>query len=239
MSEYCPPGPAPAETMMPAAETEATDRLILETRYATIAVLRKAFDIALCNLAGPEAKRRAERLGTPSQEEQTAHHEAGHAVIDRLLGFAVFDASVIPDPRSNGRVRSQPTVETEPFTKHHRDNRRAVAVLFAGSWGIEPKRSSVETRELRWLRRRVRYEARRLVQMHWPLIEAVAAGLLAYKILTGEQIDAIIAAVRQAEVERARARWASPCSGDSNASRLRDARHERSRQGMEDLANLR
>jgi ATP-dependent Zn protease len=182
---------------------------IMRTRYGPISLPLYAWHRVVELLAGNVAGNRVRDLGSPSKEEVTAHHEAAHTALSRARQHPVSEVSIVPDNSSAGRVWHVPR-DSRPQGENKSMSDRRFAITVVWLCGLSEAGKAPNWKQIRWTIQNLQFEARRQVLLHWPLIERIAAELVAKKELTGEQIDAIIAAVRQAEAERARARWASP-----------------------------
>jgi hypothetical protein len=137
--------------------------------------------------------------------EMTAHHEAGHAVAYAARGVAFRYATLRPrDPRSHGRVVSYSVLRSSAVDDLLISHAGAVAetLWMATTWGIEYcgvlaggyhdyadiHRIYNEFPELRARQDDYHEQAFDLVERHWPLIQKVAARLLAEKTVSGPEI---------------------------------------------------
>jgi hypothetical protein len=127
--------------------------------------------------------------------EAIAYHEAGHAVISMKLGYKCLYVTIIPDGNRLGHVCCE-----DPLAGGHDDKiKHALKVLIAASlaeskhircrtWGDADDRVKATNLALlatdRNAERAVALvnemigEARKLVEQHWPDIEALAEQLL-------------------------------------------------------------
>jgi hypothetical protein len=145
----------------------------------------------------------------------TAIHEAGHAVIGRVLGMRCGSASVVPDHDSAGHA-----ITLDPYaTAHawevvgkHRDMtsiwRGRILCLQAGAEAVAeiaavvPAGDGDDRYQIALMleqfecdpteEARLRRQARRLVRRHRQTIERVAAALLKHGQLKATQIDALV-----------------------------------------------
>ena len=127
--------------------------------------------------------------------EAIAYHEAGHAVISMKLGYRCLYVTIIPDGDRLGHVCCE-----DPLVGGHDDKiKHALKVLIAASlaeskhigsrtWGDADDRVKATNRALLATDRDTERaaalinemigEARKLVEHHWPDIEALAKRLL-------------------------------------------------------------
>ncbi len=145
----------------------------------------------------------------------TAFHESGHAVAARQLGLQVVRASAAPG-RTGVRTRHEIGVPpaqlaatmqklllvdlSGPLAEEHfagvsdelacaKDEANALRrALRLGLW------TSARLDEAEELVEHSRPKAAHLVQQAWPAIERVAAALADGHVLTGDQVDALMAA---------------------------------------------
>jgi hypothetical protein len=212
--------------MTPTAETETSDtsfaaKLRLgpkltfwRTPFGELTVSKVLFDDIVLSMAGPEAGRRKSlRQSYRFYSDETdilAFHEAGHVIAARILGVPVFSATIIPSVElgCDGHVRlyPPPAGPEEPSPTDMKRSANRLRLEWCRSLWFNDGQIH-NWKMIRWIFRRAKSDAKLLLYQHWRLVEAVAGGLLTHKILTGEQIDAIIAGVRQVEVEQARTRW--------------------------------
>ena len=127
--------------------------------------------------------------------EAIAYHEAGHAVISMKLGYKYLYVTIIPDGDRLGHVCCE-----NPLMGDHDDKiRHALKVLIAASlaegkhlgsptWGDAEDRARAtdlallatdrDTERAEALINEMIGEAQKLVEQHWPDIEALAQRLL-------------------------------------------------------------
>lgn len=181
-----------------------------------------AFDIG----ADPERVQRALRLLDDWETgeklrvlESTAYHEAGHAVVARVLGSEVFEISVVGDPvkRSLGRCRRSrltlgPAVGSRVASRERHLIEGELLIVAAGPLAERiqgfPNHQTVGAAEiemggnvLMFLeptmgdRERHAYiawlaaRAESLLRAHWVWVERVAGALVAHRQLSGEQFS--------------------------------------------------
>lgn len=163
---------------------------------------------------------------TKRQRIVTAYHEAGHAVIGRVLGLPCGLATIVPDHDSSGHALT-PTPE-ETLSAWEREGKlrdmpstivgRIISVMAGAEAEIAILgKSSVgdgaDRREIammldaigqRSLESAMRKKTAALVRRHHELIEKVAQALLAHETLDAEAINAIVEHHRSALQERIR-----------------------------------
>jgi hypothetical protein len=127
--------------------------------------------------------------------EAIAYHEAGHAVISMKLGYRCLCVTIIPDGDRLGHVCCE-----DPVVKGHDDKiKHALKILIAAglaesnhigsrTWGDADDRVKAtnlallatdrNTERAEALLNKMIGEARKLVEQHWPDIEALAERLL-------------------------------------------------------------
>jgi hypothetical protein len=150
--------------------------------------------------------------------EHTAYHEAGHAVIGRILGIVCGDVTIIPDYRKRTRgvaiARSGPLNVSTDWDERGKlrwpvsaaragimcsmAGKEAELIRFASHYGgdgddelqIALKRDDygIPDHQIDYLRRK----SRTMLQRHWLKVEHVAKALLVARTLTSEQIDALV-----------------------------------------------
>ena len=130
---------------------------------------------------------------TTSAREAIAYHEAGHAVISMKLGYRCLYVTIIPDGDRLGHVCCE-----DPMAGGHDDKiKHALKVLIAASlaesmrvgsrtWGDADDRVKAtnlalfttdrDTERAEALLDEMIGETRKLVEQHWPDIEALAKG---------------------------------------------------------------
>jgi ATP-dependent Zn protease len=151
------------------------------------------------------------------EEEATAYHEAGHAVVGAIRGRPPDFVTIIPNGRVAGKNEFPKDWRPE-FKKHFGDTpaKRAyietrILIALAGTIAHDlrfPTRAhdagdQFDEREARdfiedqagWADDcrdsyfgQLRERARGLVQMNWPWVEAVAGALLESKTISGETV---------------------------------------------------
>ena len=130
------------------------------------------------------------------QRETIAYHEAGHAVVSMKLGYKCLYVTIIPDGSRLGHVCCD-----NPLIRGHDDKiKHALKVLLGArltegnhigspTWGDADDRVKAtnlallatdrDTERAETLINEMIYETRKLVEQHWPEIEARAQRLLA------------------------------------------------------------
>lgn len=170
-----------------------------------------------------EAKRKARpRRRTPAAVRRTAYHEAGHAVIGRVLGLVCGDATIVPD--------FEEMVAGVAITRDHSIADDAWEMRGKFRWTVSAVRGRImtvmagaEAERVAFGRsgggdrddqlqialmaqgqnisfaylNRLRPKVRALLRRHWRKIEQVAQALLRAKTLTAVEIDALIEQVTQ------------------------------------------
>ena len=162
------------------------------------------------------------------EPEAIAHHEAGHAVVARLLRIQFTHASIIEQDESLGRVRTHAfRKDADPefmYTSGIKDRlMREITTCFAGlpaqvryCGEEDPEGASADDAVAETLGERLipddeerplllawlRWRAAVMVanENHWPAIAAVAAALLEKKELRQQQVDAIMRAVYATQI---------------------------------------
>jgi hypothetical protein len=137
--------------------------------------------------------------------EQTALHEAAHAVIQyRASGFVGGSASIIPNP-STGTLGHVEDYQSDSTSEE--DLRARILSCYAGGHADRMNgcfnQGQLESDEdaaaecIRWLgwedrQEELRGESCRLVEKHWPEIALVATELLKHERLNEEEIEIIL-----------------------------------------------
>ena len=153
--------------------------------------------------------------------EATAYHEAGHAVIARVLGLTCGQVSIIADDDSAGRAIIADPWQTAGDWENRdrfRDARQAFrGTIIARMAGAEAEREFFGQcrgrddndrydiallMDSRWTEipaddwdqyeARLRAQTRRLVRRHRDTIERVAAALMKHKTLPGDEVHKIV-----------------------------------------------
>jgi ATP-dependent Zn protease len=137
--------------------------------------------------------------------EATAYHEAGQAVITRVLGYKVGFITIV------GGDTADTTGETVPLEGEKQRSDHQVIISYAGPEAQEKfDRGSLSAEDVRWdyakmlnLTSRLgvddetkdacRRQARELVKRHWTSIKRVAQALLQRGTLQSVEIDALLA----------------------------------------------
>jgi hypothetical protein len=153
-----------------------------------------------------------------SFDEKTAYHEAGHAVIDFVVGLSVLRVTIEPDGNFAGKtcVKDE-EIPPEWDTYYHRSPgkeeyiRRYTLAKLAGYAAVKRKfpnhhkdegdrRDETSAQKfvdgVSWENQEQYLEARRaevsqLVLTHWAWIERVAKGLMEEGTLSGNQVLAL------------------------------------------------
>ena len=135
--------------------------------------------------------------------EATAYHEAGQAVITRVLGYKVGFITMVGDDATNTKGRTVPPEGERPDHQ--------IVISYAGPEAQDkfyPRSLSAE--DVRWDYEKVlnltsrlgvddetrdacRRQARELVKLHWTSIKRVAQALLKRGTLQSAEIDALLA----------------------------------------------
>jgi Peptidase family M41 len=141
------------------------------------------------------SQREIEANRVTAASEAIADHEAGHAVISMRLGYKCLYVTIVPDGSRLGHVCCE-----DPLVGAHDDKiKHALMVLIAASlaeskhngsrtWGDADDRVKAtdlallaadrDTERAEALINEVIGEARKLVEQHWPDVEALANRLL-------------------------------------------------------------
>lgn len=158
--------------------------------------------------------------------EATAYHEAGHAVIGRILGLRCGHVTIVADEDSSGHAIAGTPEETyadwEREGKLRDLNSALVGRILAHMAGAEAEVALLgkcrggdgdDRREIALMlatvgrsghERIMREKTAALVRRHRVLIEAVARALLAHETLTSEAISAMVDGDRLALNDRLR-----------------------------------
>jgi hypothetical protein len=178
-----------AREMMPAGLETDTGVFPQTSRRRVMAIRLPTTDIG----GVPSAK--------PSRKDwRVAYHEAGHAVVAWALGFKIGKVAIglkgkhpgTADfsgelPKEMALIATEAGAEAERrfagslTTRHRSDrafNKQALAKL------------NPETRKT--VERRVKADAVRFVEYHWPRIEALAGALLSRRRLAGHEVEALL-----------------------------------------------
>jgi ATP-dependent Zn protease len=159
--------------------------------------------------------------GPRSALEATAYHEAGHAVIGRVLGLTCGHAAIKPDNDSIGHIIIRDpwqTIQDWEDRQHFRDPasafRGTIIARMAGReaeleiFGTQGDESEYQDDEMQialllqdaepWgdpdrFKTRLRGKTRLLVRRHRPSIERIAHALLSRSVLTRDAVEAIMA----------------------------------------------
>jgi len=142
----------------------------------------------MVSVAGPIAEKIGRR---PTVEAVVAVHEAGHVVMQFLLGKQLAGASIIPwEGHSLGRASScKPTPEIlqKPVIT---DERKADD--FARLAGLDLAQVEAATEELLKL------------NAHWPLVRALAEALVERKVVSGRRARRILFRALRKDLRRSR-----------------------------------
>ena len=138
----------------------------------------------MVSVAGPIAEKIGRR---PTVEEMVGVHEAGHVVMQFLLGNQLAGASIILwDGHSLGRASScRPTPEmlkTTPVT----DEQRARDYALLGGLNRAELEAATE----------------KLISDHWPLVRALADVLVERKVVSGRRARQILFGVYRKQFRR-------------------------------------
>jgi hypothetical protein len=139
-------------------------------------------------VAGPIAERLTCRR--PTLDHMVAVHEAGHVVVQFLLGKRLAGASIVPWPgHSSGRATSRkPTLEDlkEPWPT---DEQMTAGLVFLGDLDRAQIDASTED----------------LLTNHWPLVRHLAQVLVERKEISGRRARQLLFRAQRKELRRARA----------------------------------
>lgn len=165
---------------------------------------------------------------SPKQNRKhVAHHEAGHFVAAYFLGMhsSTFKVTIKPDGDAAGSNEGEYPIDDDPSL---REIGHVCVKLFAGYEAevrFDPKRakgarlaaSHDDAQAARWLRlfgkkseqteKRLRREARSLVEEHWPAIEALAAELLKHETLDNYEAEWVVAIAEGEAAKRSLAEY--------------------------------
>lgn len=159
------------------------------------------------SLAGPLAERR-KRIEIAAAKPDLAGwrrhydpmswlavHEAGHAVVCRLLGHPVQLISIVPRANSAGRcIGGDRPVPQDSDSMPGASDRKHIAeqmewVSFARGWS--------NRQEARAALRRLKQETNEMLDRHWHFVEAVANRLLARLVMERDEVEALLVGLRQ------------------------------------------
>jgi len=160
----------------------------------------------------------------PDQDEDTAYHEAGHAVAAFALKVPVRQATIVPDGDILGHVRHS---KLGGAGRNPRRAERRVIIALAGDIAERhhnPHRRRGDARDLgkaidiidrlarsddhlkKWFHRKkwlaeLEKEAADLIlsDRWWPTVEAVAKALVQRRTLTGKEVASIVAGTSSAK----------------------------------------
>ncbi len=153
----------------------------------------------------------------PSRSRLAAYHEAGHLAVAWALQATLYETDIRHDPPFNGRAvygitgGEGATVERIIAALAGPTAQRRLAPF--GDDGGEEDREQVELRlaalcrhgtAAAIIRRHCQTEASRLVAANWDAVQAIAGALLEREVLTGDELNAIVADVAEA---RRRESW--------------------------------
>lgn len=158
------------------------------------------------SLAGPlaEKRKRAEiAAAKPDKAGWRRHydpmswlafHEAGHAVVCRLLGQPVQLISIVPRANSAGRcVGGETPVPLDSDSAPGASDRKHIAEQM--EW-VSFARGYSNRQEARATLRRLKRETNELLNRHWHLVEAVAHRLLVRLEMERYEVEACLAGLR-------------------------------------------
>jgi hypothetical protein len=161
---------------------------------------------------------------TPEELRSTAYHEAGHAVIHRVVGMLCGGVTIEPDYEE---MTAGVAIVHDPWAVYSAWERRGKqrghpyeSVLRGRIMGYMAGREAIiafgthhlgdgdDLRQIALMADeagiseayldRLRPKVRALLRRHWPKVERVAEALLDSRTLTGEEIDALIDSVTTA-----------------------------------------
>jgi len=158
------------------------------------------------SLAGPlaEKRKRAEIAAAKPDEagwrrhydpmSWLAFHEAGHAVVCRLLGQPVQLISIVPRANSAGRcVGGDTPVPLDSDSSAGASDRKHIAEQM--EW-VSFARGYSNRQQARATLRRLRRETNELLNQHWHFVEAVAHRLLVRLEMERQEVEACLAGLR-------------------------------------------
>jgi len=137
--------------------------------------------------------------------EATAYHEAGQAVITRVLGYKVGFITIVGDDATDTKSATVPPEGEEQRPDHQ------IIISYAGPEAHDKfDHRSLSPEDVRWDQEKVRNlasrlgaddetrdacrrQARELVKQHWTSIKRVAQALLKRGTLQSFEIDALLA----------------------------------------------
>lgn len=152
-------------------------------------------------------------------QEATAYHEAGHAVVKWILGLPIDDVSIVRDEESHGHTTGQPAVSDLQLDSDNSDEARiraekdamdSLAGMIAQrrfrprscrnyhasrDWKCAEDLLSgfvQSDRELNALLKLLEIRNQDLFDLHWKLVEKVAAALIEHKQLSKVQFETLM-----------------------------------------------
>ena len=135
-------------------------------------------------------------------EHRTAHHEAGHAVIGRVLGLEGGLVTIVKDDIGDGRAAFRASGTVEARIVMSLAGREAESVFgFDNADNEMTEGAGYDRSHIGFLCaeagqvidiERLRRKTRRLVQKHRASIDRVAHALLERKTLQGDELDALM-----------------------------------------------
>jgi hypothetical protein len=145
-----------------------------------------------------------------SEEERTAYHEAGHAVINHLTGLGIKKITIVSTQSRLGNV--DPVIQVGPWLNCSKQNIKTVCLASCGGYAAEfvvdgkaaldqtdavtleglLQELDVAEEAMRAHTKRFWVRAIRMLKKNWPAVEALADPLLRHGELSGEQATQII-----------------------------------------------
>lgn len=138
-------------------------------------------------VAGPIAERITCRR--PTVEAVVAVHEAGHVVVQFLLGKPLAGASIVPWPdHSLGRATSRNPAPEDLKEPWPTDARMAQGLAFLGGLDLASVEAATEA----------------LLADHWPLVRRLADALLERKVISARRARRLLYKAKRKDLRRAR-----------------------------------